>query len=73
MAFGFEEYCRDNGPDGLGLHQDVGFQRICSLSNMIPLRADIHLLFDAYEFGIDVNVSLICAPVQAFTHLDRCR
>jgi hypothetical protein len=73
MAFGFKEYCLNNKSDRLGQYQYLEFQHICSSSNMIPLHADIHLHFDAYEFGIDVNVSLICAPVQAFIHLDCCQ
>lgn len=45
---------------------------ICSLNNMIPLRVDVHKLFDAHEIGIDIHVCLNYAFVRGSTNLDRC-
>jgi len=54
----WEYCCTDHGPPGdqIGLsHSYVGFHHICCLSNMIPLRNDVHALFDAHRIGIDTN------------------
>jgi hypothetical protein len=49
--------CTDRGPDDNCTHDYTGYHQICSLNNMIPLRTDIHGLWDEYEIGVDVNVN----------------
>jgi len=43
---------------------------MCCLNNMIPLRSDVHELFDSFEIGIDIHVcpifyTLNCIPIQS--------
>ncbi|KAH9994670.1 hypothetical protein BJV77DRAFT_994047 [Russula vinacea] len=48
--------CPDHGPTGHELDSDyIGYHHMCCLNNMIPLRRDLHILFDLYEVGIDVH------------------
>ena len=54
----WEQQCKDHGPDGRVNHNFTGYHHICCLNNMIPLRADVHELFDSFEIGIDVQVCL---------------
>lgn len=46
--------CTDRGPDDNCSHEYTGYHQICCLNNMIPLRSDVHNLWDAYEIGVDV-------------------
>jgi hypothetical protein len=57
VSNGWPTLCTDRGPDGNCSHEYVGYHQICCLNNMIPLRSDVHLLWDAYEIGVDVFVS----------------
>ena len=57
MAEGWSSWCTDRGPDNDCNHDYTGYYQICCLNNMIPLRSDIHALWDAYEIGVDVRVS----------------
>lgn len=36
----------------------------CRLNDMIPMRADVHQLFDAFEVGIDVHVCPTILPLK---------
>ncbi|KAI0251707.1 hypothetical protein BJV78DRAFT_1352930 [Lactifluus subvellereus] len=50
----YDNQCQDHGPTDHHLDHDyIGYLHICCLNNMIPLRADIHALFDAHQIGID--------------------
>ena len=50
--------CNDRGPDNNCTHDYTGYQQICSLNNMVPLRTDVHSLWGEYEIGVDVNVNI---------------
>jgi len=52
---GWPEYCSDRGPEGNCSHDYTGYHQICCLNNMIPLRADVHRLWDVYEIGVDIH------------------
>ena len=83
---GREYECKDHGPKVLRPKADdeaegkrsaarpeakyVGFRHMCSLSNMIPLRNDVHAAFDAHQIGIDVKVRVSYALVRVCTHLN---
>jgi hypothetical protein len=51
--------CTDRGPDGNCSHEYTGYHQICCLNNMIPLRADLSVLWREYYVGVDVWVSLL--------------
>jgi hypothetical protein len=53
---GWPEYCSDRGPEGDCSHDYTGYHQICCLNN-IPLRADVHRLWDVYEIGVDIHAS----------------
>jgi hypothetical protein len=51
-------YCDDRGPNNNCEFKYTGFNQMCCLNNMTPLRSDVHDLFDAYEIVVDIFVSL---------------
>jgi HNH endonuclease len=57
VASEWSKYCTDSGPDDKCSHKYTGYHQICCLNNMIPLRSDVHALWDAYEIEVDVSVS----------------
>jgi hypothetical protein len=57
VSSGWPSSCTDRGPGDDCSHDYTGYHQICCLNNMIPLRADIRYLWDAYEIGVDVRVS----------------
>jgi hypothetical protein len=56
MQADWERQCLDHGPTGRVDSDFTGYHHICCLNNMIPLRADVHALFDENEIGIDTHV-----------------
>ena len=58
VSMGWSMSCTDRGPDGNCIHDYTGYHQICCLNNMIPLRSDVHDLWDAYEIGVDVYVNI---------------
>ena len=57
VSYNWPLTCTDRGPDNRNHHDYTGYNQICCLSNMILLRADVHLLWDAYKIGVDTFVS----------------
>ena len=59
VSNGWSRFCTDLGPGNRPSHEYTGYHQICCLNNMIPLRSDVHTLWDAYEIGVDIRVSTL--------------
>jgi hypothetical protein len=49
----FQRFIQDDAPD-----HEQGMTKINSIQNGLLLRSDVHDLFDAYEFGVNPDVSV---------------
>jgi hypothetical protein len=63
----WERQCRDHGPTGHPNHDFTGYHHMCCLNNMIPLRANVHELFNTFEIAIYAHVRFVSCCLECLS------